>query len=511
MTHATDDTDNALLLGIDIGTSSTKVSAFNLSGVEVASATREYEFLTPRPGFVEQSPDTWWEATQDACKEVTSVIDPSKISGIGVAGQSWATVFVDTEGKVLANSPLWMDTRAAEICARVGDRLGLDQIFSVSGNPFSPTYSTPKLLWFMQEQPDLVAQAESVLQSNSFIVFRLTDRRVQDISMTYGLQFADIRDGSYNEELARGLGVDLNLFPEVVACDHVVGFVTAQAASLTGLTEGTPVVAGGLDAACGALGAGVFRPSQCQEQGGQAGGISVATDTLIADPSLICSHHVVPGLWLLQGGTSAGGAALRWAAAEIGHPDTPFSEIDDDAVKCGPVPGGIVFLPYLAGERSPIWDPDAKGVFFGLTLASTRSQMLRAVMEGVAFSLKDNVIAMKKAGAQFGQVFSIGGASLSRLWTQIKCDVTGLDISVPTTKSATPLGAALLAGVGTGVYEDYAQAVEATQSISRMQTPDPENQSIYAEGFSIYQDLYRSLAGLMKQSTGLSHLQNEMN
>lgn len=492
-----------LLLGLDIGTSSTKASVFTASGKEIASSTREYELLLPKSGYVEQHPDTWWNAARETCADVVSKVEATDIVGVGVAGQSWACVLLDEHGRVLCNSPLWMDTRAARICEDVREHIGEDRLFATAGNPFSPSYTTPKLLWFAQERPELLDKTTTVLQSNSFIVYRLTGQATQDLSMTYGLQFANIRDGSYDQDVADALGINLELFPRCVPCDQVVGKVTAKAAVLTGLKEGTPVVAGGLDAACGALGAGVYRPTQCQEQGGQAGGISVATDELIVDKRLICSPHVVPGLWLLQGGTSAGGAALRWAAKQIGVPDSSFSAIDRAVSLEPPLAGGLWFLPYLAGERTPLWDPDAKGVMYGLTLSSTRPQMLRAVMEGVAFALNDNIRAMKDAGAHFGDVYSIGGASKSELWTQIKCDVTGLRISVPMTDSATTLGAAILAGVGVGVYNDFEQAVCRTQSIGRVQNPNTGLHTIYDRAFSIYQRLYCALAPIMKETSAL--------
>lgn len=494
----------SLLMGIDVGTSATKVSVFDLEGNEIASATRETPLIMPKRNHVEQDPQSWWSATKEACKEVTSKVNSAQIRGIGVAGQSWATVLLDRKGEVLANSPLWMDTRAVDICAETVEKIGAERIFSISGNPFSPTYSTPKLLWFMREHPEIMERTVKVLQSNSFIVYRLTREFSQDLSMTYGLQFANIKDGTYDASLAEELGIDLSLFPEAVPCDQVVGRVSEEAALQTGLLPGTPVVAGGLDAACGALGTGVYRPYQCQEQGGQAGGISVATDELVVEPTLICSHHVVPGMWLLQGGTAAGGAALRWAAAQIGVPGASFAQIDSEAKDQEPVPGGLIFLPYLAGERSPIWDPDAKGVFFGLTLGTTRPQMLRSVMEGVAFSLQDNIQTMVQAGVTLGEVYSIGGASQSTLWTQIKCDVTGLDISVPLTKSATPLGAAILAGVGTGTYGSYEEAIQLTQVIGRTQKPIPEHQEVYQQAFLIYQELYKALAPLMQKSSSLT-------
>ncbi len=490
-----------LLLGIDVGTSATKVSAFNLRGKEVYSVQNTYPLLTPSPGQVEQDPEEWWNAAAICLREVTKNVDPGLIAGIGVAGQSWGVVPLDAEGHVLANSPLWMDTRAAKLCEAAEKKVGEDRIFAVAGNPLSPTYSTGKALWFATEQPKVHAKSKWYLQSNSFIVYRLTGKATQDLSQTYAWHFSDIATGTYNLELAAELGLDANKVPPAVPSDHVVGSVSAYAAQLTGLVEGTPVVAGGLDAACGALGAGVFRPGQCQEQGGQAGGISVATDRPLTDPSLICSPHVVPGIWLLQGGTAAGGASLRWAAEQFA-PDLSFALIDEEAADVPAGSGGITFLPYLSGERSPHWDPVAQGVFFGLTFASTRPALLRAVMEGVAYSLLDNVRVIEMTGAHLGDIYTIGGASKSKVWTQMKADVLGRPLRVPATSSATTLGAALLAGVGTGCFPTYERAVSATTRWVREQVPGPDADH-YALGFPIFQRLYADLKSLMATNYAL--------
>lgn len=260
-------------------------------------------------------------------------------------------------------------------------------------------------------------------------------------------------------------GIEPGLLPDIVPCHAPVGNVTAQAAALTGLRIGTPVVAGGLDAACGTLGAGVVQAGQTQEQGGQAGGMSLCMDTCRMDPALILGAHVVPELWLLQGGTVGGGGAMNWFEREFGAEEralarkngtNSFVELDRQAERIPAGSEGMVFLPYLAGERSPIWNAQAKGVFYGASFATGRTHFARAVMEGVAYSLRHNLEVAEKAGAKAGVLRAMGGAANSRLWTQIKADVTGKTIEVPSSDTATALGAAILAGMGTGVYESFA-------------------------------------------------------
>jgi Sugar (pentulose and hexulose) kinases len=293
----------------------------------------------------------------------------------------------------------------------------------------------------------------------------------------------------YNNDLAKELGLSSDLIPEIFDCDTIIGTVTKEAASITGLIEGTPVVAGGLDAACGTLGAGVYEPGQTQEQGGQAGGMSICTDRALAHKKLILSPHVISDMYLLQGGTVGGGGALKWFRSEL-CPGMSFDEITAEAGKISVGSDGVVFLPYMAGERSPIWNPDAKGVFYGLSYDKTRAHMARAVLEGVAYALEHNMQVAAETGIEVDTLNAMGGAANSVLWTQIKSDVTGKTINVPASDTATTLGAVLLAGKGCGLYKDYKQAVDRTIKITRTHIPDMDNHHIYQQKMNLYFELY---------------------
>ena len=275
-----------------------------------------------------------------------------------------------------------------------------------------------------------------------------------------------------------------------------------------GLKEGTPVIAGGLDAACGTLGAGVLHEGQTQEQGGQAGGLSICLKQYCADPRLILSFHVVPGRWLLQGGTTGGGGALRWFQDQFGFEEkqsavaeggSPFERLGMLAATVPAGSEGVIFLPYMAGERSPIWDEKAKGQFYGLDYSKTKAHMVRAVMEGVAYSLRHNLEIASQAGASVWTMRSMGGAANSLIWTQIKSDVTGKPIEIPASDTATTLGAALLAGVGVGMYRDFDQAVEETVQLKRRHEPDNARKAEYDRGYEIYRELYAALKNLMSR------------
>ena len=287
-----------------------------------------------------------------------------------------------------------------------------------------------------------------------------------------------------------------------------MGTVTKKAATETGLIEGIPVVAGGLDAACGTLGAGVIHPGETQEQGGQAGGMSICIDSYQADPRLILGYHVIPGKWLLQGGTVGGGGVMRWFEREFADYErsrkeetgkSSLTQLNDIAEKISPGCDGLVFLPYMAGERSPIWDPDAKGVFYGLDFSKTKGHMVRACMEGVAYSLRHNLDVAKEAGAEAKILRAMGGSANSLLWTQIKADITGKSIVVPSSDTATTLGAAMLAGVAVGMYRDYEEATALTVKETRRHEPNPKNLEKYEKNYHTYLALYESLKALMKE------------
>ncbi|MDO5425673.1 MAG: xylulokinase [Eubacteriales bacterium] len=483
-----------MLLGIDIGTSACKVALFEREGRVAAQSAQSYPLYYPAPGWVEQNPDEWWDAICAAIRGVLAVsrIAPEEIQGIGIDGQSWSAIPVDKEGNCLANTPIWMDTRAREICERVKVQVGAERIFEVAGNDFLPSYSTPKMIWFREERPEIFAKTDKFLQSNSYIGLKLTGVMSQDLSQGYGLHFFNNKTCAYDEKLAEDLGLSVDLVPELYGCHQVIGTVTKEAAALTGLKEGTPVVAGGLDAACGTLGAGVYQKGQTQEQGGQAGGMSICLDTAVAHPKLILSPHVVPDLWLLQGGTVGGGGVLRWFRQELGE-GMSFDDLTKlaEAVPVGSE--GVTFLPYMAGERSPIWDPDAKGVFYGLGFDKTKGHLVRAALEGVAYSLEHNLRTAKEAGVEVEELVAMGGASNSILWTQIKADVTGKVIKVPTSDTATTLGASILAGVGTGVYGSFDEAVKETIVITREQRPNMENHQRYQKSMELYLELYEKL------------------
>ncbi|MGM0168587.1 xylulokinase [Enterococcus sp. AZ135] len=497
------------LLGIDIGTSSCKVALFTENGEAIAQSTKNYPIFRPQKDWVEQNPEDWWQAVCEAINELLtkSKIKPEKILGIGVDGQSWSAIPISSDGALLRNTPIWMDTRAQGICEDLKQTIGEETLFNVSGNPIQPTYSLPKVLWYRDQLPELYKQTDKILQSNSYIVYKLTGEVTQDLSQGYGYQCFDMRKGVWDNYLCKEMNLRADILPEIVPCDAIVGQVTKEAAEQSGLSIGIPVVAGGLDSACGALGVGVIANGETQEQGGQAGGMSICTEEYRADKRLILSFHVTAEKWLLQGGTVGGGGVLKWFEENFGQKErmdaeqngtTSFAELTIQAESIAPGSEGVILLPYMAGERSPVWNPQAKGLYYGLDYSKTKGHMIRASMEGVAFSLKHNLDVAERAGTEVNHLRAMGGSANSQLWTQIKSDVTNKSIDILNSDTATTLGAAILAGVAVGVYKDFEEAVSKTVKIKTSYHPNTENADVYQKNYELYLKLYKQLKEIMQ-------------
>lgn len=490
---------NSLLLGIDIGTSSCKAALFEPDGTVAAQKSGEYNVFYPQAGWAEQNPDDWWKTI---CSSIKSMLDqnninPSRIVSVGVAGQSWSAIPLSKDGKCLCNTPIWMDTRSDSVCMELDRNIGADKIFNICGNPLKPAYTLPKILWYKQNMPEVYTKTDKILSSNGYITYMLTGNISQDISQAYGYHCFDIRYGKWDDMLCTGMGIKKSLLPDIVPCHAIIGKVTNEAAKACGLSAGTPVVAGGLDAACGTLGAGVINSGETQEQGGQAGGMSICTDSYIADPRLILSYHVVPDKWLLQGGTVGGGGVVKWLNSKL-WPDFSYRDIDEECAKTPEGSDGLIFLPYMAGERSPIWNAKAKGVFYGLDFTKTRGHIIRSALEGVAYALRHNLEAAEQAGAKVERLRAMGGSANSRIWTQIKADISGKPIEVPASDTATTLGAAMLAGAAIGIYRDFNEAAARCVKITRSHEPNYDNKAVYDADYKKYLLLYENLKGMMK-------------
>lgn len=483
-----------LLLGIDQGTSGLKVALFTLQGEVVGDITKEYPTHYPNSLEVEQNPEDWWNAVAVGLQELFEKTGTtgSDIIGIGVDGTSWACIPLNMSGNLLHPAIMWLDRRAEQEACWMENTLGKDNLWDISKNPADSSYITPKMLWLKNHRPEVFSKTTTFIQSNGYLVYRLTGVLSQDYSQGYGFHFFDMNQRTLRDDVAKEMGLSSSLVAPLRECHEVVGYVHKEAAKLTGLKEGTPVVAGGLDAACATLGAGVIHHGETQEQGGQAGGMSIVVDSPLGAKELILGCHVVPDRWLLQGGTTGGGGTLRWFYSEFGlgpntpKGDSPFMALDLEAASVSPGSDGVIFLPYMKGERSPLWNSHAKGVFYGLSFDRGRKHMVRALMEGVGFSLQHNLEVAYSAGAQVHKLVSVGGAGQSKLWTQIKSDITGLPIDVPNASHATALGAAMLAGIGVGAFSSPEEARTCMVTMVRHHKANKDNKKVYNKTYEEY-------------------------
>lgn len=484
------------LVGIDIGTSGCKVALFTLDGDILFQGTRPYPTHYPYAGCAEQNPEDWWRAVCENLRDMfhRTGIDPRHIQGVGVDGQSGAAIPMNVQGKALGNAMIWLDRRTVDQCERLSQAIGQETLFEVSGNPLAPSYVTGKIAWIREHEPDLFRQVYKWLQCNSYVVYKLTEVYSQDKSQGNGLHAFDIESATWNYNIAEKIGIVPETLPDIYECSAVVGGVTPRASNETGLAVGTPVVAGGLDAACATLGAGAIHAGEVQEQGGQAGGMSIVMNRPLKHEKLILSCHVVQSKWLLQGGT-VGGGSLNWLKREFAGESAAdfFEQAGELASKVRAGSDGLIFLPYMAGERSPIWDPNAKGVFMGLSFDKTKGHMIRAIMEGCALALQHNLATAEQSGVPIHALHSVGGAANSLVWTQIKADITDKVFKIPSSDAAATLGAAILAGVGTGSYRSFEDAVSRTVRIQRQQFPDKANRQVYQQVFDVYLETYNKL------------------
>lgn len=493
-----------LLMAVDVGTSGTRVTVFSPDGTVVGTRSVEYRCETDGPGHSQIDAEIWWESSLQCIDGLRADGVPmDAVCAIGVDGISWVGLPVDADGRALMPALTWMDRRSQSQARDMVERMGADALFALSGNPADAAYMAPKMLYVKENLPDIYRRTHCFMQCNAFIVLKMTGEFSQDYSQGYGFHFFDIEKLRVDEKAAEIIGVDPGMVAPLFGCHEVVGGLLASVAGRTGMKAGIPVVAGGLDAACCSLGAGVMAPGDTQEQGGQAGGMSIDVDHALKHRQLILGCHVVPGQWLLQGGSVGGGGALRWFRDQLGAGEaamaleegaSAYDILSREAGEIEPGCSGLCYLPYMAGERSPIWDSDARGVFAGLSYDKTRSHMVRAVMEGVAFSLRHNLDTAYETGARVSALHSVGGSANSRVWTQLKSDITGLTIHVPFSDQATTLGTAMLAGIGAGVYSGFDDAVRRTVRVQRTHEPNAEVHRKYEDYYRQYLELYRALA-----------------
>lgn len=489
------------LLGIDIGGTGTKAGVFALDGTLVGSGYGEYQMISTVPGQAEHDAELWWQATIKAVQEALRGVDPALIKAIGV-GCTNGLVAVDIHGRPIRPAIMLWDQRALPEVERIKEQLGADNVFSITGNPLAPgAFSLPTLLWLKHHEPESYEKAHKLMVPGGYLVARLTGEFTIDHSRASTTLLFDIRKRQWYRPFLSKLDIDPAKLPRPVACDDVVGMVTEEAAGLTGLKAGTPVVGGCMDTIGASLGTGVLDEGQCFVIMGTAARVAGPVNTTRFDKRFMNCTHISDNCWQYIGAINGVGSALRWvrdtfAQVEQQEADLDGSDVYDlitaQTIESPPGSKGLLFLPYLAGERTPIWDPYARGVFFGVTLGHSRGDIFNSVLEGAAFAIRHVIELLEQDMKITINDLHIGGAAASsRIWNQIIANVVNKRVVSLTQSHTEVLGAALLAGVGLGLYENYKKAVAKTVVTGETFEPDPEAHQTYSKLFPMYKQLYQ--------------------
>jgi xylulokinase len=498
-------------LGVDVGTTGSKALLVDEKGRVVASHTTEYPLYTPRVGWTEQNPEDWWSATVKSVRAVLekSKVKPEEVEGVGLTGQMHGLVMLDRELKVIRPAILWNDQRTGEEAEYINTKLG-ERIIEVTGNIAHTGFTAPKLLWVKRHEPENFARMRKFLLPKDYVGLKLTGEIAMDVNDASGTALFDVKRRKWAEGLIAELELPLDVFPKVLESPEVRGEVTAEAAELTGLRKGVPVVAGAGDQGAAGVGAGVVEEGVVSVNIGTSGVVFTNSDAYRFDPKgrLHAFCHAVPGKWHLMGVMLSAGGSLRWFRDKLGQLERgladllgvdPYDLLCREAEQVPPGSEGLVFLPYLAGERTPHADPYARGVFFGLSLKHGRGHMVRAVLEGVCYGLRDSLELMLALGLKVREVRVLGGGARSLLWRKILADVFGADVYTMEVDEGSSFGAAILASVGTKAYATVRDAARSMVRTKEVVKHDPANHELYTKYYALYRELYPALKNLYRR------------
>jgi xylulokinase len=499
-----------LTLGIDIGTTNVKATVLNTStGKEVASGFQEHPLFLPRPGYAEQEGDNYWKAVVSSIRQCLATgVDGGDIAGIALSGLVGVMLPIDINGAPVRPGMIWMDSRSEEECQDIRDRVGEDKINWNNGNRIAPWFVEPKALWMKKHEPQNYEKTYKFLSPTGYCTYRLCGEysiNTGDAGLFYPYEY---QKEKWNPEIADGIGIPLEKYPKIYRSYEVVGHITAKGAEETGLKAGTVVAAGGTDISSAALGCGVVQPGKAYYSMGTGSnlGIMIPTEQRVEEYKILKWPHVIPGLTMFDGPMAFTGASLKWFRDTLADPERAYAEqtdtnvfavLDLQAMKVAPGSGGLLYLPYLGNTLSPNWNSNAKGVFFGITLATDRNQIIRALMEGVAYDLYSNVKTALAAGVTIDKLILNGGPTKSALWNSITANVLGLPLETTNIGEAAPLGDAIIAGVAAGLYKDMAEPIGDMVKVTSSIEPDPKVHEMYEEFYAIWRRIYRNLLSEM--------------
>ncbi len=480
-----------LLLGIDFGTGGCKFTLIDAAGTVHASGSGEYPIISPNPGWAEQNPADWFRVMSGLTRGIEY---RNRIAAVGLTGYTHGAVLLDEAMRVIRPAIIWTDQRSTKECEFL-KRNYFDFIFKTAYQAPTPTWTLPQMLWLKNNEPENMAKVKHILFVKDYIRFLLTGEMACDSIEAQGTLFWDVRNSCWSEELCALAGLPLNALPEIAGPTDIAGKINAVAAAKTGLPEGIPVIMGATDSAAEAYASGAVLPGQCILKIATAGNVNVMTREAQPHPETLTYSHVVPGLWYSVAATNSAAVCQRWFRDNMGSAEMDYERLNELASQSPPGSNGVFFHPYLMGERSPYWDPCLRASFTGISIGTLFSDLSRALLEGVAFSLLDCYRTIKRIGLSPHEFILTGGGAKSRIWGQIVCDVFNVPLKCPSVSDAS-FGGALLAGVGANVFSDEISAVRKCLKIAVEIFPDRENAELYADKFKYYRKICDALTGV---------------
>jgi len=493
----------AYLIGVDLGTSACKTVIFTLKGRKVSEALKEYPVYHPQPRWAEQKPLEWWNAAAGTIRESLKKanIRTEEIVGLSVDSQREAVVPIGKDGKELYNSIIWLDNRTGPQAEEIKGLISEEEVLSISGVTIDPIFSASKILWLKENVPKAFEEAECFLCAKDYVIYKLSDEQVTDYSMASRTLLFDIRRREWSEKICSAIGMPIEKLPPAKESSAVVGEVSSLASKKTLLPRGLPIVNGGGDRPCECLGAGVTRQGPVNIGTGTGSVVEVPLSEPAIDTRgrVNCCCHVIPDTWEYEAIITTTGASLRWFRDTFGQEEKAEAQrtgldtydlLTEKASEVTPGSDGLFFYPYLTGAFSPKFNEKARGVYFGINLSHTKGHFVRSILEGVAFQYLETFGLLKELDVTVEEVNMVGGETKSELWNQIKADIFGRNIQIPEVDDAAALGAALLAGTGTGQYSSLRKAAEDAVKIQKVYTPNPNNQKTYLKICENYKRAY---------------------
>jgi len=486
------------ILGLDIGTGGTRAVLIDEEGKVLSTESAEHPpFASPQIGWAEQDPEDWWKAAVRAIRGIVAKFPSDSIGAIGLTGQMHGSVLLDKSDRPIRPALLWCDQRTEMQCREITEKIGAQKLIELVSNPAITGFTLPKLLWVQANEPAVWQQVATVLLPKDFIRMRLSGDKASDVADASGTLLFDVRNRKWSAEIIEAFGFDAGILPPVFESIEVTGTISDRAAQETGMRAGTPIVAGAGDNAAGAIGMGIAKPGSVSCTIGTSGVVFGVSDEPRLDVGgrihTLC--HAIPGRWHNTGVTLAAGYSLKWFRQNFGGGKS-YDQLAAEAATVSVGSDGAIWLPYLMGERSPHLDPKARAAFIGLTANHTTASLTRAVLEGVAFSLRDSIEIFKELGTSIETIRLGGGGARSPIWCQIQSDVYGQAVETLVADEGAAYGAALLAGVGTGMWETVDEACVETVKTSNTYEPDPRNVEILNKTFEEYRRLYPLLRSI---------------